>query len=139
MTDERGGASTILRGGVSRRRRVLGGLLVAALVGLGGCSSDDEDANEDLVGTWLFSRGPTWEISDDSISVSGGVVDGFDYTATNTTLELTDWPGPSACPPDQPGTYEWEIDDDVLSLTVVSDECGGRRDALDGATFERVE
>ena len=100
---------------------------------------DDEDASEDLVGTWLFSRGATWEISDDTISISGGVVDGMEYTATDTLLELTDQPGPSACPPDQPGTYEWQIDDDVLSLTAVSDDCVGRRNALDGGTFERVE
>jgi len=138
MADARGATQ---RAGVWRTRLAVVGVIVAALAAgaLGGCSSDDADASEDLVGTWLLSLGPTWEISDDSISVSGGFVDRMEYTATDSTIKLTDVAGPSACPPNQLGTYEWEINDDVLSLTIVSDECVGRGTVLDGVTLDRVE
>lgn len=107
-------------------------------LGLAGCSSGDPSA-EDLIGTWASSGGPAWEFTDaDSISVSDGVAEGFTYTATGTTLELTEVGSePVAC--DATGIYEWEIEEDVLTLTAVSDECEGRRNALDGITFEREE
>lgn len=111
-------------------------VLAAALVA---CGSGSDTAAEELVGTWVSSDGTTWEVADDSISVlidSDLVVESM-YTATETTLELSNESGPFACPQGQPGTYEWSIDDDVLSLTVVSDECG-RKDTLDGISFERA-
>ena len=117
-------------------------LLVVALVPaiLAGCGGADEPAAEDLVGTWVSPDGQIWEIMADSTVVSrdGEVLVEQMYTATDTTLELTSESGRLACPPDQPGTYEWEINDDVLTLTAVSDECG-RKNFLDGATYERVE
>ena len=98
-------------------------------------ASVNEEAAEALLGTWLLSLGPTWEFSDDSIAVTGGAVDRFSYTATNTTIELID----VSCGPEFPGLYGWEIKDDVLTLTRITDGCPGRRDSLDGVTAERVE
>ncbi len=55
----------------------------------------------------------------------------------DANFEMVDVSGEIACPPDQVGTYEWEIDDDdVLSLTGVSDQCG-QKNTLDGISFER--
>lgn len=106
---------------------------------LAGCGADDEPTATDLLGTWSNdgNGADTSEIGDGSITVTGGVIDGFTYTATDSSLELTDDPGPMACT--QLGTYEWEIEADVSSLTVLSDGCNGRRNALDGATYVRAE
>ncbi len=120
------------------RRSTLTILLLVAVAALAGCSSDDEAAAGELVGTWVSSDDVTWEVSDDSItSLVGDAVVESRYTATDTTLEIVNETGPIACPQDQPGTYEWDIDNDVLSLRVVSDECG-RVNTLDGISFERT-
>lgn len=107
---------------------------------LAGCGSGDLSA-DGLIGTWVSSDGVvSMEVTEDSMTslVEEFIVEST-YTATDTTLEVVDVSGEIACPPDQVGTYEWDIDeDDVLSLTIVSDEYG-RKNTLDGITFEREE
>lgn len=83
--------------------------------------------------------GLTWDVREDSILARHPRYDGTvhaDYTAMETTIELTDNSGPFACP-GKTGVYEWDITDDVLTLTLVSDECLSR--PLDGIEFERVD
>ena len=98
----------------------------------------EESTAEDLIGTWEGPSGLTWAIGPETIEITGGVVDSVSYLATADTLRWTDISGPRACPPNQTGTYEWEVVDDVLSLTLVSDPCGGRGSNLNGRTFERA-
>ena len=91
---------------------------------------------EDLLGVWVsqnLSREQTWTVVASGILVENGFVESHTYTATDTTIELTD----SDCGVLVPGTYGWEIVEDVLTLTVIEDECG-RSGTLDGATFERL-
>ncbi len=98
----------------------------------------EEDARPsaaDLIGTWERSNGVTWAIGDDMIFVTGGAVDSFNYSATDTTIELID----KACGEELPGTYEWAIADDVLSLVLVTDRCEGRNTGLGGSSLERTE
>ena len=129
-----------MSGEKSDTRREIRWVIAATVwaLALAGCGSGDPSA-EDLIGTWASSGGPTWEFTDaDSISVFGGVAEGFTYAATSTSLELTEV-GSEAPACEETGIYEWEIEEDVLTLTAVSDECEGRNDALDGITFEREE
>ncbi|MFO7778126.1 MAG: hypothetical protein R6V28_07240 [Nitriliruptoraceae bacterium] len=122
------------------RRSTLVTLFLVAVAALVGCSSDGEAAAEDLVGAWATSDGIRWVITEDSIAASESdeVIVESTYTATASTFEMADVSGPRACPESQIGTYEWEITDDVLSLTVASDGCGGRASSLDGISFERT-
>ena len=127
----------------ARTRKSAWVLAVVLAAALTGCSSEDEAAPEDLVGTWV-SDDVTMEVTDDTMTATiSGVADEdvvvkSAYTATSTTVEIVDKSGPIACAPDQTGTYEWEIADDVLSLTAVSDPCG-RKNLMDGSTFERSD
>ena len=98
----------------------------------------EESTAEDLIGTWEGPSGLTWAIGPETIEITGGAVDSVSYLATADTLQWTDISGPRACPPNQTGTYEWEVVDDVLSLTLVSDPCGGRGSNLNGRTLERA-
>ncbi len=111
-------------------------LFAASMLTAAACGSSaspvDEPSAEDLLGTWNASFGPTWQIEADRISVTGGAVTEIKYVATDTTIEVSD---DSGC---QPGTYAWQIEEDVLTLTVVEDACGGRQDGWNGATFERI-
>lgn len=107
---------------------------------LGACGSGDNgqsSGSSALIGTWVSTEGVTWEVTEDTITTTrpGGVIVS-EYSATDTTLELGDQSGPEACPPNQPGTYEWDVDGDVLTLTLVTDSCG-RANTLDGISFER--
>ena len=101
--------------------------------------SETEASPEDLIGTWSGPGGITWQIEGESIVVTGGPGDGIEqsYSATSTTLEMVDLSGPRACPRSQVGNYEWTIDDDVLTLTLISDPCGGRGGFLDGYMVTR--
>jgi len=126
---------------LARRCSAFGGLLFAVLVVglLVGCGSDDEASAEDLIGTWQrLSDGTTWEITDDLISITDGEVECLDYIATSDTIELTE-AGIPLCEEGQVGNYEWDIDDDMLTLTVISDRCVGRKNDIDRNPFERIE
>ncbi len=118
----------------SRPSQVRNGLVaMAALAALVGCSGSDEPSAQDLLGTWEASFGPTWQINEERIAVRGGAVSSISYVATESTIEFSDTSG---CPP---GTYEWQIEEDVLALTVVEDDgCAGRRARWNGATFDRA-
>ena len=99
--------------------------------------SAPEASPEDLIGTWSDSGGVTWQIEADAIIVTGGLVDEQSYSATSTSLEMNDVSGERACPPSQFGNYEWAIVDDILTLTLISDDCAGRGAYLDGRTLAR--
>lgn len=95
---------------------------------------------EELIGAWDFvwEQGVSvWEIGVDTIEITDGLIDKASYTATGTIIEMTDISGEFACPSSQVGEYEWEIVDDELTLTLVSDPCGGRGSSLNGITFAR--
>ena len=96
-------------------------------------TSSAEPSPDDLLGTWTASFGPTWQIEADRIAVTGGAVREFSYFATDTFIQVSD---DSGCPF---GMYGWQIEEDVLTLTVLTDDCGGRSDNLNGATFERID
>lgn len=104
----------------------------------------------DLIGRWAATNrapGTTWEVGDEVIAanlVVGGSSDmtresvETEYTATDTTLEMGDETGTVPCPAGQVGIYEWAIDGDVLTVTLVSDGCQGRAEHNDGMTLERT-
>jgi hypothetical protein len=109
---------------------------------LSACGGDDtgqSSGSSALIGTWVSEKGVTWEVTEDTITTTrpGGIIVS-EYSATDTTLELADQSGPEACPSSQPGTYEWNVDGDVLTLTLVTDSCG-RANTLNGISFEREQ
>ena len=95
----------------------------------------DEPSAEDLIGAWSDAFGETWTISDGVIAVELGVVDALIFTASGTTIELIG----DECGRDLVGTYSWAIEGDVLSLSLVDDECVDRGKDLDGFELERRE
>lgn len=147
--------------GMTATRKMAIGLVAAAIVLIGGFAifsngNDSQEVNiiegppettsstvstttpsgpsgEDLLGSWVASFGPTWEFEADRILVTGGSVRELSYVAFDTTIQFSD---DSGCPF---GMYNWEIEEDVLTLSVLNDECGGRVDNWDGATFERAD
>jgi hypothetical protein len=95
-------------------------------------------SQNDLIGTWVgeFTNDYqtmeiTWEFSvdtyhldmnkDGSIEVSGR------WEIQGIELYLWDNSGLMACPETQKGIYKYEISNDILNLTLVEDECPGRR------------
>lgn len=93
-----------------------------------------------LVGTWAhpdngrentFAADGTYQVSQDGEILAEG-----SWTATATTVEIIPSAGAIAC--DQSGTYEWVVEDGTLTLTVVEDECPGRRSGLDGVVRQLV-
>lgn len=95
----------------------------------------DPPSPEDLIGVWRstsFDQQQSWRITRNRIDINNGVVPFSTYSATDSTIELKD----DGCG-DVLGTYEWAIVDDILTLTVIEDECA-RSDSLSGATFERI-
>lgn len=96
-------------------------------------TSSDGPSAEDLLGTWTASFGPTWQIEADRIAVTGGSVRELSLFATDTFIQVLD---DSGCPF---GMYGWQIEEDVLTLSLINDDCGGRNENWDGATFERAD
>ncbi len=95
---------------------------------------------EDLVGTWAAPNGRENTFTADGefiVSEDGEVLAEGTYGATSTTVEIIPGGGAIAC--DAIGTYEWEVADDTLTLTVIRDECAGRRSGLDGVPRKRVQ
>ena len=76
--------------------------------------------------------------SDRRVTTFGGGIETA-YTATDTTLEMGEESGAMACASGQIGVYEWEIGDDVLTMTLVSDDCSGRGGIVDGISLQRAE
>ena len=119
-------------------------MVLASLLLLGACSDgDDGEAGaspSDLVGTWeTTDSNVTWDVTEDVIATSFGGGIETSYTATDTTLEMGEESGAMACAPGQIGVYEWEIEEDVLTMTLVSDDCSGRGGILDGISLQRGE
>lgn len=104
-------------------------------------ASEPDPDPEDLLGTWSTPAGLTWQIEANSMvsTIPGlGIVESS-YSATGTKYEITDVSGEFACAPNHVGNYEWAIVDDVLTVTLISDECEGRGAAVDGQQFTRQE
>ena len=124
-----------------RRIRDVRWIIAVGLLAMtaGGCGSGGSAA-DDLVGTWEDGSGFTMVINADSTQsgvLNGETIAEGTYTATDSVIELTDAGGPRACAPNEVGIYEWQIQDDVLSLTLVDDQCG-RQGFLDGISLERA-
>lgn len=118
--------------------------MAASLLLLGACGDGDDGevgpSPSDLVGKWTTpDSAVTWAVSDDLIiaSLPGAEIETA-YTATDTTLEMGEELG-SECQSGQIGVYEWEIEDAVLTITLVSDDCSGRGSAVGGISFQRTE
>lgn len=124
----------------TKGRRLFGTTAVALLM-LSACGSDEEaSSSSELIGAWeATDSNVTWAVTEDVIATTaaGGIETA--YTATDTTLEMGEESGANACPSGQIGVYEWEIEDDVLTMTLVSDQCSGRKNALDGISLQRSE
>ena len=131
----------------TKGRRLFGTTAVALLM-LSACGSDEESSSSsepasspsELIGAWEATvSNVTWAVTEDVIATTaaGGIETA--YTATDTTLEMGEESGANACPSGQIGVYEWEIEDDVLTMTLVSDQCSGRKNALDGISLQRSE
>jgi hypothetical protein len=61
-----------------------------------------------------------------------------EYSITGEQLRLTDKQGPFACGNGQEtGTYTWKYEGDSLTLSAVSDPCGGRAQAIAGKPWKR--
>jgi hypothetical protein len=128
----------------SRSLRSMAAMAAASLLLLGACSDGDDGGIEgspsDLVGTWEHTDfNVTWEVTDEVIATTFGGGIETAYTATDTTLEMGEESGAMACSSGQIGVYEWEIEDDVLTMMLVSDDCGGRGGIVDGISLQRVE
>lgn len=134
-------------GGRDVRARLSGGVVLLSLL-VGACGAGGPDLFEgaaegdpvELVGTWATEAGTTWEVTDETITASGGAVNGTvesTYEADGTTLRMNDIAGDDICDNALTGTYDWVVADDQLALRVVSDACGGRGIALNGLTFNR--
>lgn len=105
-------------------------------IDLDGVTFERAQSPIDLLGVWEstnLERPQTWTIAESGILIENGFVESQTYTATNSTIELVD----GDCGVLVPGLYDWEIVDDLLTLTVVEDECA-RADTLDGTVLERV-
>lgn len=60
------------------------------------------------------------------------------FTGDETEWTLTDLAGPQMC--DGPGKYSSETaEDGTVSITLISDDCEGRKNALEGATWTPVK
>ncbi|MBI3959290.1 MAG: hypothetical protein HY328_10820 [Chloroflexi bacterium] len=78
-----------------------------------------------LSGAWEMNftdAGRFTVAKDDEVVVEGH------YTSTQDEVVLTDERGPLACgkPGAETGRYRWQLADEMLTLTVVADECDGR-------------
>ena len=71
------------------------------------------------------------------VSENGAVLAEGTYGATSTTVQIIPIGGAIAC--SETGTYQWEVEDDTLTLTVISDECLDRKSGLDGVPRKRVQ
>lgn len=122
----------------------MAGIVAASLLLLGACSDgDDEETGaspSDLVGMWEDTDSDvTWVVTEDVIATTFGGGIETAYTATDTTLEMGEESGAMACASGQIGVYEWEIEADALTMTLVSDDCSGRGGSLGGISLQRAE
>lgn len=84
------------------------------------------------VGVWIL----TFEADADfRATKDGAVVVQGNVLVSNNQIILRDLAGSFSCaPPTDKGTYGWVVSANLLTLTLVSDGCSGRRDVL---TVER--
>jgi hypothetical protein len=132
-----------------RRAAAVVAALSLGLVLAPGCGDDTEQFP---TGTWVtvepnyvgdvgvldFSDDGTWTLSggmtlDDQQQVDWGTYSTSDDTFTWETDELCKSEGA------EQGTYTWELDDDQLILTVVSDECAQRVDVATAGPWARPD
>ena len=129
------------RGGTYRRGLAI---VAASLLLLGACGDGDDGqagaSPSDLVGTWeVTDSSVTWDVTEEVIATTFGGGIETAYTVTDTTLEMGEESGANACASGQIGVYEWEIEDDVLTMTLVSDDCRGRGSVVGGISLQRSE
>jgi len=96
-------------------------------------------AQHDMTGSWVSSgetpEGESWSIKltfdeDGTYSVDmnadGSVEVQGDYTIDGDQITLQDKPGDNSC--ESPGVYKFNVEGDNCTVTVVADDCPGRRE-----------
>lgn len=77
----------------------------------------------------------TLSIGIDSLTISNSHGMALDVAAikiSNDTLEINDVSGPIKCSSDDKGVYSYTITNGKLVLTIISDNCDGRANAISG-------
>lgn len=95
----------------------------------------EDTGNSGNVGFWVL----TFEADADFMATRNGTiaVQG-NVLVSNDQIIIRDLAGSFSCaPPTDKGTYKWAVSGGQLSLTVVSDGCGGRRDALTAGAYAK--
>jgi hypothetical protein len=74
-----------------------------------------------------------------SVSKGENVMVEGEYTVKGDQLRLTDKRGPRACTGEgqEPGTYRWKYEGEVLTLSKVEDNCEGRAAAMTAKPWKR--
>ena len=97
-----------------------------------------------MVGFWTitFNEDGTYEVARQDV----GIVASGTFSVEGATLTFNDWGGVVSCAPaderpaiqdDGPAaaTYAWRVDEDILTLTPISETCNDRRILLNTRTF----
>jgi hypothetical protein len=71
-------------------------------------------------------------------STSAGIVVTGVFTENGNVITFQDLSGPSACSSTQIGTYTFSIFNNILHFELVSDLCIGRKNSLDGSSWNRI-
>ena len=77
----------------------------------------------------------TLSIGSDSLTISsshGMALDAAAIKFNNDTIEINDVSGPIKCSSDDKGVYRYLITNGKLVLTIISDNCDGRANAISG-------
>jgi hypothetical protein len=81
-------------------------------------------------------RSDTLEVTN---SDDGSNIETMTYTVKDTVLTLRKISGQSSCDTEGTGKYRFEIKDDALHLTQISDNCNDRTSALSNSKWTRVK
>ncbi len=77
----------------------------------------------------------TLSIGSDSLTISsshGMALVVATIKISNDTIQINDVSGPIKCSPDDKGVYSYAITNGKLVLTIISDNCDGRANAIGG-------
>ncbi len=117
-----------------------GMIVVISLALVAPVLADDLEAKSDLVGSYtngeatltFFANGTSALVLNeyDAVTVLGS------FTASDGVVKAIAESGPMACP--GPAEYRYELGNDELRYTLVSDDCEGRRNSLDGSVWTKV-
>ena len=102
-------------------------LFVLLMIGLNACKKDsDEPASSSYIGTWTRTyQGQTLTVVLKSDGTSVGTLGSLSlpsgtYTVQESEISFSD----DTCP--VPGKYNFSINGNVMTLTLISDACDGR-------------